>query len=1041
MTKVDVRGAGTCRPGEGRPNMRAAVKASIFLLTLAAAACGHGGAVPAGPARASEGHVAAAIPAGPAQYVVADPSARGNVVAVPLGAGGALGLVVDKTRIVIGRGEPKVGVDLPDKPIAGAARIPGRFGGGFLFWTDTEVYRSESFDGVLKPIARMPDSIQVISFAPKFLLVRTRNGERWALGIPSGERRPIEPLGAADVEGLDDGRALAFDDQGAAFSSVDHGAHWVDVTSQIKSSPSRVAVIDEEIWLFESSGSALRLETDGQLEAFDKQPVEKPPEMRALDARWRGTEAPLRTVFHAGATIDENTAIVVEQGDIVRVDVHTGEITGIVPGKLPPDARCEAVPTANDVLFACVTRGTSGTGVANAFVVSHTLSGDAPTVEQTFTGVAPFYGSDDGGLAFGAACNLAQGAPVEHAVCVRQPGGTWQEYDLSALGGDAGPNDVTVARWVPRADGRAVAILTDPTPGIYDPRTGNLETLEPLARDVLTQGLTPSFARARRRVGGGSMSVVDGVNLVDWSWSFSASGSLRGWQRQGGATEITDDGKVVRSPYAFDLVASGPFAIGRSPEGRFYQSTDHGGSWVEVAAPPSGSASGDLRACSSAGCDLGGFYRVGWAVRPPRIEAAPTAAKPAPEVRRTRPVEIACRPTGPAQSRVLARTANSPDDLGLGNSRLQVAGERSELSFIRNGVPRGIAHPLHETSSGDSDTPSIRGLLTGFGTNVDGSVIEVTGPNKSPAALRRGFSFVPAFDPSAPVKKTTFAMSDVLSVGRAAGMTNDEILSDDMTESGNVIVVTPHDASAGSDLAFQNPRGLLALVHANERTKLAMRPAQNEGTIISGVGLGGDEAAFLELESSGVGHVFRIGAAGVTELFDVNPTANDTAFYPANPDALAVGPRGDLAIIRLGSGSDPASAQDPALLIVPAQPPVALAPWSTLRPSDDAACKAEPGWRTTIQVIAPWMRTTTPELRVDDVPMIARVKWSDKRVCLEGIELKLADVSIRAPGTNGAELLKVGSWLVSRGGVFGRIAVAEGVEWRQPLECSFVAKP
>ncbi|HSO30984.1 MAG TPA: hypothetical protein VLT33_00670 [Labilithrix sp.] len=1016
--------------------MRATVKASIFLLGLASA-CGHGGAVPAAPPRGLDGHAAAGGSAGPAQYVVADPSARGNVVALALGGGASLGLVVDKTRIVIGRGEPHVGVDLPDQPIAGAARIPGRFGGGFLFWTDTAVYRSDAFDGPLKPIAKTPDSIQVISFAPKFLLVRTRNGERWALGIPSGERMPIDPLGAADVEGLDDGRALAFNDQGAAFSSTDHGAHWNDVTSQVKSSPARIAVVDDEIWLFESSGSGLRLEPDGQLSSFDKQPVEKPPEMRAQDPRWRGAEAPLRMAFHAGATIDENTAIVVEQGDIVRVDVHTGEIAGIVPGKLPPDAHCEAVPTANDVLFACVSRGAgpSGSGVPSAFVVSHTLSGDAPTVEQTFAGVAQFYGSDDGGLAFAAPCNASAAGTPDHTVCVRQPGGAWQDYDLSALTGDAGAGDVTVARWVPRADGRAVAVLVDPTPGIYDPRTGTLVAVEPSGRDVLGQGLAPSYARVRRRLGGG-FSSVDGTSLVDWSWSFSATGSLRGWQRHGGIVEIADDGKVTRSPYSFDLVASGPFALGRTAEGRFYQSTDHGGTWVEVAAPPSGSASGDLRACSTAGCDLGGFYRVGWAVRPPRIETAPTAARPAPEVRRTRPIEIACRPAGPAQSRILARTANSPDDLGLGNNRLPVAGERNEIAFVRNTIARTIAHPLHEAPSGDSDTPSLRGMLSGFGTTNDGAVIEVAGPNKSPSALRRGLSFVPAFDPAAPVKRATLAMSEVLAVGRAAGMTNDEILSDDMTESGNVIMVTPHDASAASDLAFQNTRGLIALVHANERTKLAMRPSQNEGTIISGVGLGGDEAAFLELESSGVGHVFRIGGGGVTELFDVNPTANDTAFYPANPDSLAVGPRGDLAIIRVGSGSDPASAQDPALLLVPALPAVALAPWSTLRLADDPACK-EPGWRTTLQVIAPWIRTSTPELRVEDLPMIARVKWSDKRVCLEGVEVKLPDVSVRAPGSSGADLLKVGSWLVSRGSTFARIAIADGVEWRQPLECTF----
>lgn len=1021
--------------------MRASLSTSVVALSLLgiSVACGHVALSPTAPARRAAPRASGvAARRGPQQYLVADPAAHGKVVAVRLGGGGGLGIVVDKTRIVVGRGEPHVGIDLPKEAIGGARALPARLGGGFLFWTDRVVYRADSFDGALRPLARMPDSIENMSVGPRSLLVRTSNGERWALAVPSGDRVAIEPLGAADIEGLEDGRAIAFDDRGTVLTSVDHGAHWVDVTSQVKSSPARVAVVDDEVWLFESSGGALRLESDGRLSVFDKQPPDKPPEMRERDPRWRGTEAPLRTAFRSGASLDESTAIVAEQGDLVRVDVRTGEVVSVVPGKLPPDSRCEAVATANDVLFACVSRGAAPT----AFVVSSTLSGDAPTFEQTFQSTGQFYAGDDGGLAIGVPCSGSPSTTQDHAVCVRQPGGTWQDFDLTTLASDAGQSDVNVARWVPRADGRVVAVLLDPTPGIFDPRTGQVVPVDPSYREMLAEGLAPAYARYRRHRGGVSAHRFgsDGQRLVDWSWSFSSVGTLRGWQRHGGIIEVLDDGRVHRSPYAFDLVTAGAYALGRTQDGRFYQSTDHGGTFVEVAGPPSGAAAGELRSCSTAGCDLGGFYRVGWTARPPRAEAPLAVAKLAPEVRRTPPVALACRPAGPARAKVLSRTENSPDDLGLGNARLPVAPDGSELQFIRNEVPRGIVHPLHEPQSGDSDTPSLRGMLSGVGTTNDGDVIELVGPNKSATGLRRVFSFVPPFDPAAPVRKVAIAMSDVIAAGRAAGMTTEEILSDDMTESGNVVVVTPSDVGAAGDLVFHNERGLVVRIRpGSARLTMAMRASQDEGKIISGVALAPDESAFLELETSGVGHVYKVGAAGVTDLFDVNPKANEGAFYPANPDALAIGPRGDLAVIRTGSGSDPASALDPALLLSSATPPVALAPWSTLRFVDDPACKG-PGYRATLQVTAPWIRVTPPELRAESTPMIARVNWSDKRVCLEALELRVGDVRVRAPGTDGSEMLTVDSWLVGRGRSFARIAIADGVEWRQPLECSLTTQ-
>jgi hypothetical protein len=270
-------------------------------------------------------------------------------------------------------------------------------------------------------------------------------------------------------------------------------------------------------------------------------------------------------------------------------------------------------------------------------------------------------------------------------------------------------------------------------------------------------------------------------------------------------------------------------------------------------------------------------------------------------------------------------------------------------------------------------------------------------------------------------------------------MTSDEILADDFTEMGAVIPLTPTDPAATSDVAIHNAdHGLLAMVRG-ERVRVAIRTSQNNANIVSGVQLPNDEAALLEVDSSGVGHVFKLGSSGISDLFDVSPTASET-YYPANPDALAIGPKGELAILRAPSGSDPASALDPAYLIVQAMPPSPLAPWSELKLADDPGCKSEPGgYRAVLQIVAPWIKITTPELRVDEAPMIARVRWTPKRLCLEGFEVKLPSVSMRLPSGSGAsEPITFATWLVAKGSSFARVGVTDGVEWRQALECTVV---
>jgi hypothetical protein len=973
-----------------------------------------------------------------AQYLAADPTGSKGAISLSLGQG-QQGIVVDRRRVVVGRGEPRIAADNAPDPIMGASRIPGRFGGGFLFWTAYTLYRSDAFESHLKPIARVPDHIEAVSFGPKAMLARTRNGERWGLGLPNGDRSPIAPLGVADVQALDDGRAIGFNDQGAVFTSIDGGGHWVDATTQIKSAPTKVAIVTGDLWLIDTNGGASRLEPDGHLSWFDKAPPETDAEVRPKDPRWRGAETPLRAALHFGAAIDDHTAIVVDSGDLVRVDVRTGDVISVVVGRLPPDALCEAVPVSGDVLFACNSR----TGGGSSFVVSHTLSQEPPIVEQAFAGGGNFFTSDDGGIVYSGSCmGIAATQTPTPIACVRGPGGRWEERDVSGLSVDGGAGDVVITRWVPRSDGRVVALVVEPSPGIYDPQNQSFQPLAEEAREAIGHGgvligVPSKLGKVRYRKGNGALG------FVDPSWSF-AGNALRGWQRHGEAVELGEDGRLRKSPYTLDMVYAGALGLGRSKDGRLYQSNDHGASWVEVAAPPSGVEATDLGSCTSAGCDLGAFYRVGWTAQPPRVEAAKMPAPAAPEVRRIRGLELSCRPQGGVVMKSVARSGDSPEDLGFGAARLPVANEKNDWSFVRFPILRSIASPIHDAPTPDENSSqALRALLSGFGTNRDGDVITVAGPNKNAMALRRAFAYTPAFDPAGRIVRTSIAMSDVVAAGRRVGMTTDEILAEDFTDSGNVIAIASSDPREPSDVALHNAdHGLLAVVRG-ERVRVAIRTSQNNANVVSAVALPGDETAFLEVDSNGIGKVFKLGANGITDLFDVSPTANE-AYYPANPDALAVGPKGELAILRTPSGSDPASALDPAFLVIPATPPSALAPWSEVKLADEPVCKAEKtGFRATLQTVAPWVRVSTPELRVEDAPMLARVRWSAKRLCLEGFEVKLPSVSVRTGARGsvagaGSDPVSFSTWLVAKGSTFARVGVTDGIEWRQALECSVV---
>jgi hypothetical protein len=981
---------------------------------------------------------------------VGDPARPSALTLMPLGSDES-GVILEGFRFALRAGAVRPARDIADTPIQSGWRVPVRLGGGFLFRTRNALYASDTFDGLLRPIVALPSEVIQVSFGPSAALVRADTGERWMIDLATGKRLRMTPPGLLDVAALDDGRAAALVEGGALVVSSDAGVHWVDVSQRLRSPARRVFVdpdpdADEGLWIETQAGLSARVMPGGRVAEYDSPPPTRPvPPLRPKEPTWREDEAPLRRAVRAGAPFGDGSGLVVASGDLVRVDLATGATETVVAGRLPPDATCAGTRTADDILFTC---GRPGGG---AFVVSHALE-RAPVIEQTFQEGGRFVISDDGGVAFIGSCDKP--TPHDrHMACVRGPDGAWQQYDPDD-GVDAGAAPLQVVRWIPRADGDAIAVVSGlggvaSAWGLVDGRTGQVHAWPP---DALTSTLQSALQPPSESGRGGAYDVA---RLADRSWTTTPQGTLRGWANlQGGtgAIEVGVDGSVQTSPFTFDRVSgAGILGLARLKDGRVWQSVDRGATWSEVAAPSAVKPNGwlDTHACSLVGCDLAQWYRIGWAATPPVALPPPTVAPPAPRPDRSPAPVMTCHAVGDVKRAAAPRGEHSPDDLGLGATRVAVSDAGGRLDFLRLAFGRRIAGTVRDTDSSGDGAP--RAIVHGPSTQAGDDRLVVMGASRDAMSLVRQVAYLPAFDPLASVRRVPIAMPEIVSAARAAGV--DAALQNDPIPSG-VVPVTPLpmalEGAVADDLMVQLANGGVALLRASSgpgaRSRVAFEAGRGDDwRIVSAVELDGDAAAWLEEDAAGQARVFRMGSSSVpTPVFTLDaPPAPE--LYPANVDALAVGPRGELAVLRAPSGAEPPSALDPAVLVLPGVPAATLAPWSTLLPADDPACKGDgAGWHATVQALGPWLRLAgSAEIRGgDDSPMLARVRWSTARVCLEGVELRAPDTTVSTPSTSqfgSAWDQPLETWIVARyagGASAGRIAVTAGAELRQPLECS-----
>jgi hypothetical protein len=1022
----------------------------LFTAGLALAGCPGEAPPPKAPEVKEIVKAAPPPPELPPPYLLADPDAQPRGTATLLDDG-AIGVLAEGARLWTKGAALRIAADLAPSALAGAERIPAWLGGGFLFRTRDALYRTETFDGALTPLISVPAGVQRVSFGPRGALLRASGGQRWMVEMPSGSPVPIAPIGLIDFAALADGRAAALCEGARLSISTDRGEHWADRTAQLAGAPASVSVIAGELWIGDEGGKAYNVEAGGGLKDFDRLPTAPPIKLRPRDPAWHGTESPLVAAVRRGAKIDESSALVIAGGDLVRVELRTGAIKLLSPSRLPPDLPCELMRAGDDLLAVCATPRRP------SLVVSGLLGEKGQRTEKTFPVDGPFYANDDGTLAFGGSCD---GVRMRLSVCTRDTHGEWVEHNVDVApdaGADAGPtpksgadageplpNPEEVGRWIPRAEGGPLGIIGGKVPGTYDPVSGVVRAFrknedERRIGSDLTRALQPQ---------GSSRAVI-----IDRSWSVSEGGTLHGWLDGAQAVTISPAGDVERSAFTFPRSAvSGALGFAFDRDGRAFQTLDRGESWIEIAAPP---LSAKLRTlgpqrCSPVGCELGAWVRLGWDATPPvaQPEPPPPVALP-PSLPHPRLRELLCMGAGEERISAAPQTQASPEDNGLGARKVPANdGSRDPpIVYKRRFFARTLRNPAQGATSVDSERPAlalIHGYYATFNEPGDPRApfdgITVMGPQKDPASLRRTIDVVEPFDPAGAVRSVGFTLRDLLPLAKSTGLPLGRLFASEGPDIDELCPVLPLDPAGAGGLVVSFPSEggqFVATVSggSSPRFKIAgLRGSPDAGAIISAVEIAGGEIVALTVLGDSAEEIIKINGNGIS-LVDHLPAPPSADLYPENPDALAVGPQGALAVLRLPSASDPASAGDPALLLpLGGGPPLALAPWSTLLSADDPACRGDAsGYRALIHTASPWLRLRGAPTARDPVGvMSARVRWGASRVCLEALELPEAVRPLRT----GEELeTEIVVRFVGPGGA-GRVAFAPGAELHQPLSCT-----
>lgn len=945
---------------------------AVSLLTIAA--CASSEPTPAAAPRAGTDVVASPVPVIlPFGDFV---ERRGTSRPTRTSAGGGATLaIIDDQRVAFDAQGRVTGASESPPQSRGVVAIPSALGGGFAIHGASGIFRTETPFGPLKRLVAF--SVQSLSFGPRGALVELDDGRLRLVDLEAGSVSPVAPLGAVSMAVAGPRLAGALIEDGSALISRDGGNTWVAAPAH----PHRFTelLVEEgssELILVDTERTALRVE-ERRLSPVSSAPQRATPAV--VDPRWVGDPDPLEATVSRGTVLDDARAIVSSGGAIFVIDRGSGAIQSVEPGALPPNRTCTALGFSRDILFVCPDDG-------RVSVLRRPRSGGPVETEITFAGSGHLVRGDGDALLYTGTCE--GDATQVGAACLRKKDGTWAPIDRTGLFA-AQPGGVVLA-WVP-TDESALAILGGDAFGILDAGTGERSVLDKPVGQKLA-----SLVPAR------SDAVEHRLRVVH--------GAIEGWSSNGDFIRIEKGGALVKiAPFKMSGVRfAGPHGLAAGPAETLWQTSDWGKTFVEVPTPPF--RIGQPYACGEAGCIFSQWMRRGWSderARPTKRDRKAQAAITLPKA--SLPA-LRCTVSGPQSTR-----SRAPDEsgtpLGLGGDALR-AGE------IVTTFADGPDGPMGRIAARDE----IRALESGPPSRAPEGVLE-------PTSSRR-IRFTSPFDPSATIQTATYRASDLVEGARRAG--DARPTTAELEGSGHAIAVLVAPGAPAELLLYRDSIALGTWLRGKDSVVLSMRTSEVDLGMAIGAARRGDALTMLVSSSSADATIVAAGPGHMEKVFGV-PGPSGPGPRTRTMDALGIGANGEAAILRMHARTPP-DASDPALLLTASAPPSQLAAWSTLTADGAPGCESAEGVRAVVTTDPPWIQLGAAP--PDDGLMMARVRWSASRVCLEAVEITNATHDTPAGSATSRIIATFGAKAQA-----GLAIVAPGVELREPRACQLLGAP